>query len=248
MNNPEHKIIKEKWTEQDSKAFIHYGDFFVPYRELQADIICQLLEATPNLHTVADLCCGAGFLSKRILERFTACNVHGYDLSDEMLAQAAANLKPFSERFTAHKFDLANMAWRKRMAPADVFVSSLAIHHLSAREKEQLFYDLYHNLNPGGVLVIADIIQPTTPTAFKVAATLWEQWVKQATDEAGCPQAYQAFVNEKWNFFEHPDESSIDQPSALLDQLQWLEKAGFQQVDVFWMTAGHAIFGGWKLP
>jgi hypothetical protein len=32
----------------------------------------------------------------------------------------------------------------------------------------------------------------------------------------------------------------------LLDQLKWLEGAGFVDVDVYWMRAGHAIFGGRK--
>jgi tRNA (cmo5U34)-methyltransferase len=31
-----------------------------------------------------------------------------------------------------------------------------------------------------------------------------------------------------------------------MDQLEWLELAGFSCVDLFWMRAGHAIFGGWK--
>lgn len=248
MNTTEGNSQKDNWSEQDSQKFIDYGDFFVPLRQQQADIICQLLEATPALHTVVDLCCGAGFLCKNILERFPEAKVEGYDLSDEMLAEAEANLKPFAPRFTTHSFDLNAKDWRKTLSPADAFVSSLAIHHLNANEKEQLFHDLYYNLNPGGVLLIADIIQPTTPTAFKVAAILWEQWVKKASEEAAYPQAYQEFVNEKWNYFAHPDADSIDQPSGLLKQLRWIEKAGFRHVDVFWMTAGHAIFGGWKLP
>jgi hypothetical protein len=38
----------------------------------------------------------------------------------------------------------------------------------------------------------------------------------------------------------------MDHPSPFLDQLNWFEAAGFQQVDVFWMQAGHAIYGGYK--
>lgn len=248
MNIEKGNNQKNKWSEQDSEKFINYGDFFVPYRQLQADIICQLLEASSSLYTVVDLCCGAGFLCKHILEKFPEVKVLGYDLSHEMLAEAEANLKPFAPRFTGHNFDLPAKDWRKTLAPVDAFVSSLAIHHLSAQEKEQLFHDLYHHLNPGGVVLIADIIQPTTPTAFKVAATLWEQWVEKVSKEANDPQAYQEFIDEKWNYFEHPDADSIDQTSGLLKQLKWLEKAGFKQVDVFWMIAGHAIFGGWKVP
>jgi hypothetical protein len=36
----------------------------------------------------------------------------------------------------------------------------------------------------------------------------------------------------------------MDKPSRLSDQFRWLEEAGFAEVDVFWMQAGHAIYGG----
>jgi tRNA (cmo5U34)-methyltransferase len=51
----------------------------------------------------------------------------------------------------------------------------------------------------------------------------------------------------RWNLFTDPEPDPYDKPSPLLKQTQWLEKAGFVDVDVFWMLAGHAIFGG-RLP
>jgi tRNA (cmo5U34)-methyltransferase len=46
----------------------------------------------------------------------------------------------------------------------------------------------------------------------------------------------------------YPEQGSdpVDKMSPLFDQLKWLEQAGFASVDVFWMRAGHAIFGGSK--
>jgi tRNA (cmo5U34)-methyltransferase len=38
----------------------------------------------------------------------------------------------------------------------------------------------------------------------------------------------------------------MDQPSGLYEQLRWLEDAGFSAVDVYWLKAGHAIYGGRK--
>jgi tRNA (cmo5U34)-methyltransferase len=38
----------------------------------------------------------------------------------------------------------------------------------------------------------------------------------------------------------------MDQPSGLYEQLCWLEEAGFSAVDVVWLKAGHAIYGGWQ--
>lgn len=237
---------KDEWSEQDSQKFIDYGDFFVPHRQQQADIICQLLQAVPALQTVVDLCCGAGFLCKNILEKFPKAKVLGYDLSDEMLREAEKNLPAFAQRFIARQFKLEDTSWRENLAPVDAFVSSLAIHHLNAQQKQQLFQDLYAGLNPGGTLLIADIIQPASQVGYEIAASLWEQWVKNATEEAGHKKAYREFIDEKWNYFAHPDADTIDKPSTLFDQLKWLEHAGFTNVDVYWMTAGHAIFGGWK--
>ena len=42
------------------------------------------------------------------------------------------------------------------------------------------------------------------------------------------------------------DPEDLDKPSCLLNQLKWLELAGFVDIDVYWMSAGHAIFSGWK--
>ena len=36
----------------------------------------------------------------------------------------------------------------------------------------------------------------------------------------------------------------MDKPSGLFEQLGWLEAAGFEAVDVYWLKAGHAIYGG----
>ena len=37
-----------------------------------------------------------------------------------------------------------------------------------------------------------------------------------------------------------------DRPSALFHHLVWLKHAGFADVDCLWMSAGHAVFGGFK--
>ena len=50
----------------------------------------------------------------------------------------------------------------------------------------------------------------------------------------------------RWNYFRHPDEDPIDQPSTIKEHLEWLEGAGFCGVDLYWALAGHAIVSGTK--
>lgn len=53
---------------------------------------------------------------------------------------------------------------------------------------------------------------------------------------------YERFRRRQCNIFRYPDP--FDKPSPLYDQLAWLKAAGFAAVDVFWLGAGHAIYGG----
>jgi SAM-dependent methyltransferase len=67
---------------------------------------------------------------------------------------------------------------------------------------------------------------------------------QQALAIDGHEKAFDYFVESQWNIYHHPDP--MDKPSPLSAQLKWLEQAGFAKVDVFWLQAGHAVFGGWK--
>jgi tRNA (cmo5U34)-methyltransferase len=67
------------WDEADSQDFIDYGSFFVPDREEQIAILCDLVPpADPGAHLV-ELCSGEGLLSGALLDRFPAATVHAYD-------------------------------------------------------------------------------------------------------------------------------------------------------------------------
>jgi hypothetical protein len=78
-----------------------------------------------------------------------------------------------------------------------------------------------------------------------VVAQTWDEAVKQRSLKlSGSSDAFDFFVREKWNIFTYPDP--MDKPSGLFEQLQWLAAAGFTAVDVYWMQAGHAIYGGSK--
>ena len=100
-------------------------------------------------------------------------------------------------------------------------------------------------LGRGGVLIIADVIQPASEVGNQQAADAWDAAVKQrALDLDGNEAAYEYFRREGWNMFRYSDP--IDKPSTILEQLKWLDEAGFEGVDLFWMAAGHAIFGGQK--
>jgi tRNA (cmo5U34)-methyltransferase len=238
---------QNKWDERDSEIFIDYGRYFVPDRERQVQTMVDLIPRLEQPHAILDLGCGEGLLAEAILEQQPESTVHGLDRSLEMIKWARERLKRFGERFQAGRFDLFIRSWPQTGLPISAVVSSLAIHHLDEGQKQGLFGEVYALLKPGGVFVIADLVEPASRAGWELAAKAWDDAVQQrALELDGNLDAFARFEAQGWNLYRHFDPQGIDKPSRLLEQLKWLEQAGFASVDAVWMLAGHAIFGGTK--
>ena len=57
----------------------------------------------------------------------------------------------------------------------------------------------------------------------------------------GSDEAAVAFARTEWNYYRLPGPDDFDRPSPVSAHLAWLSEAGFRDVDVVWMYAGHAI-------
>lgn len=233
-----------QWQEADSASFIELSEFVVPERQVHLDIFMQLLAGTPNAQQVVDICCGEGRIGEALVQQFPQLEIWGLDGSDAMLEEAHRRLAG-KGHFKPLKMDIADQDWRGQLPEVDAVFSSLAIHHLDGPGKQQLFRDVFTMLRPGGVFAVLDIVAPTHPSGVQIAAKQWDVWVSErsgGTDNA----IFRKFSEEGWNYFSDPEPDVYDQPSSLADQLKWMQAAGFEQVDVYWMKAGHALFGGWK--
>ena len=242
---PEHR--PDGWTEDDSSNFIDYGRYFVPERELQIATICDLVPPAPGPFRIVELCSGAGLLARALLDRFPDARLHAFDGSAVMLDATRKAAGEHAGRLTTAAFDLAATDWRALGGSARVVVSSLAIHHLDGPGKRALYAALAAVIEPGGALLVADLVQPATDLGVGLAARTWDDWVRRrALELDGKLDAFRHFQQSHWNYFADDDPDPIDQPSPLAQQLTWLREAGFESVDVHWMKAGHAIFGGRK--
>ena len=245
--NPNEKPTPELlWREADSALFIEMGRVMIPRRDEIERTIVSLIPAGDDAWTGVDLATGSGWLSRAILEQYPQARMLLLDGTETMLAEARSSLATFSGRFDTRIFQLEDDRWIDRL-DGDVrcFVSSLAVHHLDAAGKRRFFARLYDRLEPGGALLIADLVQPTSEMGRLFAAHAWNEAVRhQSLELHGNDDIYRFFVTEGWNIFEHPDP--MDTPSALPDQLHWLADIGYTGVDVFWSYAGHAVYGGFK--
>lgn len=248
MSEQSDETGRSSWSEEDSTTFLDIGLYAVPERETQIDTICGLIPAGQAPIQVVELCCGGGLLATAILERFPDARLLAFDGSPKMLAATSAAVgEGNASRLETRAFDLASHDWRGLEVPVDAVVSSLAIHHLDGEEKRTLFADVHAMLRPGGAFVLADILLPAGEAAKRWAARAWdEETRKRSLAFDGNLAGYERFQADNWNLFSDPDPDPVDKPSTLVEQLTWLREAGFGEVDVFWMKAGHAVFGGRK--
>lgn len=233
-------------TKPGAVHFAKYGDVFVPHRQEQIGIVCDLVADIP-VRRVLDLCCGEGLFAEEYLRRQVDGNVTILDKSDEMLALAEKRLAPFKARYDTVQADIEDRRWRSGFAYGGV-VSSLAVHHVSGAGKQALYKDIQMMLVSGGVFVMADLIEPAGRSSRRLAGNHWARVVEESSQKLfGGPEAAEAFERAEWNYFRSPDEHPLDQPSSVTEHLDWLRAAGFAEVDIVWMLAGHAIFTAKKL-
>ncbi len=236
----------EGWTDEDTAAYLSNEDLFVPERERQIGIVVQrVLDVTGDEPRVVELCSGSGRLARALLDSRDDLQLIAYDGSRTMLGRTSESAGPHGARLTTRLFQLESSAWRTIDQPMDAVVSSLAIHHLDGSEKQALFAYVRSILKPGGVFVVADLVEPASDSGRRLLAQQWDEEVeRRSKDLLGGLQGLERFRALAWNYYELTEPDPVDKPSRLADQLDWMRAAGFTEVDLHWCLAGHAIFSG----
>lgn len=239
-----------QWSESDSASFINLAEIFVPGRTEQIAALLHLIPAqVDETFTIVELASGEGKLAEAILEKFPACHYIAFDGSELMRKRLAQRLARFSSRLEIRSFEIAEQAWRATLpSPLRAVLSSLCVHHLSAQGKQELFQDMANHLEPGGALLLADIIEPATAHVAQLFAQQYDEIVRQQSlTLRGNLSGYEQFQAMKWNYFTYDyGAQTYDQPSLLREQLSWLSNAGFAHADCYWLRAGHAVYGGYR--
>jgi hypothetical protein len=225
------------------------ADVYVPQRGEQIATMVGLIPARPDeSFAVVEMAAGGGALARAVLEAYPGCSYTALDGSSVMRAHLQQALADHRDRLSVQPFALEEAGWLATLpSPLRCVVSSLAVHHLTGEQKRLLFHQLAQRIEPGGALLLADIVEPVTPRVEQVFARQWDEATQaQSVALHGSLSAYATFQADNWNYFTPAGKDEIDKPSRLFDQLEWLHEAGFQHVDCFWLTAGHAIYGGYR--
>ena len=233
------------WTEDDSQTYREIAEVAVPRREeMTATIVAAVPFSRDEPVKMLELGSGDGRLAEALLTVFPRATLTALDGSESMRRDAAQRLALFGDRARVAAFDVASLEWWDRMFGVDLIVSSLCLHHLNDAKKQYLYKAAAERQSARGAMIVADLIDPQHPSSRRLAADQWDAQAKQQAGALGAPELFQRFVEARWNHFRFPDDT--DHPAALFHHLVWLRHAGFAAVDCCWLSAGHAVFGGFK--
>ena len=188
------------------------------YQEMLGAILHYLpTDWTPA--RILELGCGSGNLSERLCRTFPNAAVRLVDFSEGLLGQCRTRLAEF-DRVEFQRADFRNLDF----APGsfDLVTSSIAIHHLTHTEKAQLFAKIHNWLDAGGIFTYSDQFAGATDDLYVRQIADWKQ---QSEQLGATPEEWAAWM-------EH--QRAHDHHAPLVDQIKWLQAAGFHAVDCTW--------------
>jgi tRNA (cmo5U34)-methyltransferase len=225
------KQVKDHF-EEEAKVFDELITTLIPFYE---DMVKSLILALPFHNKekikVLDLGCGTGNISKEVKEHFSNAQITCVDMAENMIQIAKSKLAPYSDI----EFKIADFRDLDFKEDYDAVISSLALHHLPSEEQKKSFYrEIMGFLKEGGVFYNADNVLGSNPHLNQVYMDKWVEFML----ESHTPEEVETIWLPK-----HREE---DFPSPLISHIQWLEEAGFQEVDVVWKCYMFGIYGGKK--
>jgi tRNA (cmo5U34)-methyltransferase len=170
-------------------------------------------DAALDVRHVVDLGSGEGPYLADFLRAFEDARGTWLDSSEPMLDRAREALAGFGDRVT-FVVAPAEQLGAAGVAPADVVISSRALHHLTPDELARAYREVHELLAPGGWFFNLDHVG---------AAGDWEQRYRRIRDQ---------FTGKRQQRLQPHREDEPLHP--VTDHLRWLEQAGFAAADVPW--------------
>lgn len=191
--------------------------------------ITDCLSFSAKNKTILDLGAGTGLLTEMILKKFPKSEFTLLDVSDEMLEQAKLR---FSGNYNV-KYLIGDYSKTIFDEKYDAVISALSIHHLEDNDKHLLFRNIYNSLNHGGIFINGDQFRSKHPEIESWIINSWKQKIETSNlNRTDIDAAYQRM--------------KLDKPSTVHENLEWMEDAGFQDVELMYKYYPFGVIVGFK--
>ncbi|MCE5215069.1 MAG: class I SAM-dependent methyltransferase [Methanobacterium sp.] len=223
------KDIKEQFN-QNAELYDSQRRLIIPCLDELYNIMAEQAHSDLLRPKILDLGAGTGLLTKHIFDRYGNAEFTLVDLSEEMLKIA-------EERFvdrTNFKYIIGDYIKYDFKGKYDIICSSLSIHHLKHQDIKFLYGKIYQMLNKDGVFLNADqVLGPSQSNEEKYQKN-WHEKI----DDKSLQEEEKELILERMK---------LDNPATLDDNLKWLKKIGFVDVDVYYKYYNFVVLYGKRI-
>lgn len=181
---------------------------------------------------ILELGCGTGNLSLKLKQQFPDAELVLTDISPDILAQCKQRLGTDSNI----RYEQADFRTMEFEADSfDLVTSTISIHHLTDPEKRDLFERVYAWMKPHGIFTYSDQFAGVNAEIYQRHIDRW----KEASMALGSTEA------EWQTWMDH--QKLNDYHAPVVEQINWLDQAGFAELDVPWRYLLWTVIRGQKL-
>jgi tRNA (cmo5U34)-methyltransferase len=152
-----------------------------------------------------------------------------------MMEEGARSLRSYEGRYTYVEFDLTSRDWPDAIPRGlGAVISSLSVHHLPDERKEELFSEVLTRLQPGGWYLNYDPVSAGDP----VIEAAWQR-ANDRLDPTTAAKRAKRTEDEQRRY-----ENHMRYMIPLAPQLDFMRRAGFEAIDLYWKHLDYVIYGG----
>jgi len=235
---------KSQWAKPEfTQEYRDSADFYIVERRRLLEILKSFyrhfIGNKPN-NSILDLGCGDGIVTHELLKVDDSIIATLIDGSEDMLNKAAECLKGF-KNIHILKASFQEIINKKiTLQNFNFIVSSLAIHHLTMKDKKALFRTIYSHLNVHGYFLNIDVILAPAETLEHWYLSLWREWISERKTTMGIQD------NSYDDIIQRYKDNRDNKPDNLDKQLKALKSVGFKDVDCYYKYGIFAMYGGRK--
>jgi len=232
-----------QWGRKDFlQKYLDIADIFIIGRRDSLEILKSFYRhcvKKGNPTRILDLGCGDGVLTRQLLsidQNIVATLVDG---SKDMLEKARQRLATTNCEFIQAIFQEL-IAGKVELPQFELAVSSLAIHHLTTRERKTLFCLILDHLVDGGHFINIDTVRSPTAAIEQWHLDLWREDVEGQKPSHEVTDKFETMMA---GYLEGEHYSKID---TLQNQMDGMRQAGFTDLECFYKRGMFAMYGGRK--
>jgi len=211
-------------------------EFIIPKFREAHDIMVSMLDFQHSEEIrVADLGCGFGLLSKRILETFPNALIFGLDNNLEILARDKKKLNEYSDQFIPFNRDLNDKTWFTDLSSLHAVISSFALDYLPLEKHKELIKNSYEIVDPRGRWISCEFFRAQDQRINRVFHDIEVAFIQGAMKAGKVTNEQIELLSNSTILRQNHYVCEIDH------KIEWLKDAGFKNIEIPWRFLNIAI-------